>query len=68
MLDWSTKNIGAPVFSEAGAVVGICYQSPLEPSYAYTLEAIKSNLFELSEVPVQTLEELLDQMRLRGAT
>ena len=51
-----------------GALVGICYQSPLVPSYAYTLIAIEANLLELIEVPVQTIEEFFKQVRLRGAT
>ena len=64
----NTKNGGAPVFNEARALVGICYQSPLVPSYAYTLIAIEANLLELIEVPVQTIEEFFKQVRLRGAT
>ncbi|RLN05418.1 hypothetical protein C2845_PM13G24710 [Panicum miliaceum] len=59
MLDWFSKNVGAPVFNEAKALVGICYHSPLEPSFAYTLSRIKDNLLKLSEVPGQTFEEFL---------
>jgi hypothetical protein len=53
----NTKNGGAPVFNEDGALVGMCYQSPFVPSYAYTLSAIEANMLDLSEVPVQTIEE-----------
>ena len=45
-----------------GALVGICYQSPLVSPYAYTLSAIEANLLELSAMPVQTIEGFFQQV------
>ena len=62
----NTKNGGAPVFNEAGALVGICYESPLVPPYAYTLSAIEANLLELSAMPVQTIEGFFSASLTKG--